>query len=209
MTVAEILGYVASGLVLATFTMRTMVPLRILGISSNIAFIAYGFIAGVMPVMWLHAILLPLNIYRFIEMRRLIREVQEASDDKGDLAWLLPYMRPISLAANTTLFKKGDRADAMYILTQGRIRLSEFNIDAEAGTILGEIGVFSPHGKRMATAICVEECRLQRITRDRVHELVLQNPRFAFYLIGVVTSRLVEDLRIVEQRVSAPSEIRT
>jgi hypothetical protein len=38
------------------------------------------------------------------------------------------------------------------------------------------------------------------VTRDKVRELVFQNPRFAFHLIGVVTSRLVDDLRIIEER---------
>jgi CRP-like cAMP-binding protein len=58
---------------------------------------------------------------------------------------------------------------------------------------------------RIATATCVEDCRLQRITRDRVRELVFQEPRLAFHLIGVVTQRLVDDLRIIEERVSARS----
>ena len=78
MELSETLGYLASGLVLATFTMRTMIPLRFLGIASNVAFIAYGYAAGILPVLILHAILLPLNIYRLVEMFRLIREVENA-----------------------------------------------------------------------------------------------------------------------------------
>lgn len=64
MNFPEIFGYIASGLVLATFSMRTMIPLRLLGIASNVAFILYGFLAGLPPVLILHLILLPLNIYR-------------------------------------------------------------------------------------------------------------------------------------------------
>jgi hypothetical protein len=37
----EFFGYVASGLVFATFYMRTMLPLRLLAIGSNVAFITY------------------------------------------------------------------------------------------------------------------------------------------------------------------------
>lgn len=62
MTLAEIFGYIASGLILAAFSRRTMIPLRILGISSNIAFITYGALAGLLPVLILHSILLPLHI---------------------------------------------------------------------------------------------------------------------------------------------------
>lgn len=201
MEIAEALGYVASGLVLAAFTMRTIIPLRLLGIASNIVFIIYGLVAGLVPVLVLHSVLLPLNIYRLVEMRRLIREVEEAGGE-GDLTWLLPFMRSQSLAAGATLFRKGDDADAMYLLTHGRIRLEEIKVDIHPGDMIGEIGLFSPQGTRMATAICTEDCRLQSVTRDKVRELVFQNPRFSFHMIGVVTTRLLEDLKIMEQRVA-------
>ena len=41
------------------------------------------------------------------------------------------------------------------------------------------------------------------MARERVHELVFQNPRLAFYLVGLIAGRLVDDLKIIEQRVSA------
>ena len=81
MEIAEVFGYAASGLVLAACTMRTMIPLRLLGIASNIAFIAYGFVAGLLPILLLHVTLLSLNIYRLAEMRRLIREGQSTGRD--------------------------------------------------------------------------------------------------------------------------------
>lgn len=200
MNFPEIFGYIASGLVLATFSMRTMIPLRLLGIASNIAFIAYGVLAGLLPVMILHVILLPLNVYRYSEMRRLIREIREAEDGSHGLAALLPFMSSVSLPSGASLFKKGDTADAMYILTSGSLRLPEYDIEVGPGEMVGEIGLFSRAGLRTATAISVEDCRLQRITRERVRELVFQNPRIGFHLIDLVTSRLTDDLRIVEGR---------
>jgi hypothetical protein len=203
MELAEILGYIAAGLVLATFTMRTMIPLRYLGIASNVAFIAYGYAADLLPVLLLHAALLPLNVYRLFEMQRMIREIAEAAGGANTLAWLQPFMSPVSFKAGEMLFRKGDHADAMYLITQGRVRLEEFGVEIRPGEVIGEIGLFSPEGKRVATATCVEDCRLMRVTRDKVRELVFQNPRFAFHLIGVVTARLVDDLRIIEDRASA------
>jgi len=64
----DVLGYLASGLVLGTFCMRTLVPLRVTAICSNVAFILYGFLAGIEPVLLLHAALLPMNIWRLAEM---------------------------------------------------------------------------------------------------------------------------------------------
>jgi hypothetical protein len=60
-------GYVASGLVLAAFTMRGMVPLRVVALLSNMAFIAYGLALGLTPVWLLHAALVPLNGCRLLE----------------------------------------------------------------------------------------------------------------------------------------------
>jgi CRP/FNR family transcriptional regulator, cyclic AMP receptor protein len=203
MELGEILGYTAAGLVLATFTMRTMIPLRVVGIASNVAFIAYGYMADLIPVLLLHGALLPLNVYRLLEMHRMVREIADAASGANTLAWLQPFMSSVSTKAGETLFRKGDHADAMYLITRGCVRLEEFDVEIEAGEVVGEIGLFSPDGRRVATATCVEECKLQRVTRDKVRELVFQNPRFAFHLIGVVTSRLVDDLRIIEERSAA------
>jgi CRP/FNR family transcriptional regulator, cyclic AMP receptor protein len=201
MNVGEIFGYVAAGLVLATFSMRTMIPLRYLGIASNVAFIAYGYIDGLYPVLVLHTLLLPLNVYRLVEMRRLIRQVETAGNGTG-IDVLLPFMTSVSRPAGTTLFSTGEDAVDMFLLTEGRIRLQEFGVDLAPGDVIGEIGVFSPQGKRTATAVCMEDCRLQRISRDRVRELVFQNPRFGFYLLGLIAGRLIDDMRVLEGRVA-------
>jgi CRP/FNR family transcriptional regulator, cyclic AMP receptor protein len=198
----EIAGYVASGLLLATFSVRTMIPLRILGISSSVAFLTYGFLSGLLPIIVLHVILLPLNLYRFYEMHRLTREMRDAAEGAQGFAAFLPFMSSVSQPAGTTLFRKDDAADDMYVLTAGRIRLPDFDVEVGPGELVGEIGMFAPAGRRMTTAVCAEDCRLQRITRERVREMVFQNPRIGFYLIGVVTGRLLEDLRKLER--SAP-----
>jgi hypothetical protein len=63
-------GYVAAALVLAAFCMREMVPLRVVALCSNLAFIAYGLALGLVPVWLLHALLLPMNCYRLLEAMR-------------------------------------------------------------------------------------------------------------------------------------------
>lgn len=63
----DLLGYLASVLVLATFCMRGMVALRIAAIASNLAFISYGALADINPVLLLHLLLLPMNVYRLTQ----------------------------------------------------------------------------------------------------------------------------------------------
>jgi hypothetical protein len=60
-------GYVASALVLATFSMKSMRALRLLAIASNVAFILYALVADLHPILVLHASLLPLNIVRLAQ----------------------------------------------------------------------------------------------------------------------------------------------
>ena len=64
MNLTESVGYLAAALVLAAFCMRNITALRRLAIASNLAFIAYGALAGLGPVLFLHLLLLPINLVR-------------------------------------------------------------------------------------------------------------------------------------------------
>jgi hypothetical protein len=57
-------GYAASGLTLATFAQKAMLPMRIMAIGANVCFIGYGAMGRFMPVLVLHIILLPINVVR-------------------------------------------------------------------------------------------------------------------------------------------------
>jgi hypothetical protein len=72
-------GYVASTLVLLTFVAKDMRLLRTIAIFSNLAFITYGTIEWLPPVLLLHLVLLPLNIVR-------LRDAVTAPQPTGDLA---------------------------------------------------------------------------------------------------------------------------
>lgn len=64
------MGYVASALVLATFSVRGQVSLRLLAMASNVAFIAYAAMTGIGPVLALHVVLLPVNALRLTQALR-------------------------------------------------------------------------------------------------------------------------------------------
>ena len=67
MTGADGLGFLAAVLVLATFCMKHLVPLRAVAITSNLVFILYGYSAGLKPVLVLHLVLLPVNVFRLLQ----------------------------------------------------------------------------------------------------------------------------------------------
>jgi hypothetical protein len=68
----DLLGYAASTAVLTTFLMRTMLPLRLVAILSNLLFLSYGYLARVPPVLFLHLALLPINVTRLVALREQI-----------------------------------------------------------------------------------------------------------------------------------------
>ena len=62
----NILGYAASCAVLATFLMRTMIPLRLIAILSNVLFLLFGYMQHIYPIFFLHVALLPINAWRLM-----------------------------------------------------------------------------------------------------------------------------------------------
>src|SRR5271166_786434 len=121
MSWVEINGYVASAAVLATFLMSTMLPLRVLALLSNVLFVSYGYFNDILPVLVLHAILFPINLYRLIQFKRLIRDLCKAESKEIPIESLFPYMKKRSFHAGETLMRKGEQADRLYYLNEGEL----------------------------------------------------------------------------------------
>jgi multidrug resistance efflux pump len=194
----EFVGYLAAGLVFATFYMKTMIPLRLVGITSNVTFLVYSWLAGVVPLFVLHSALLPLNILRLMQIRALLREVRKVAVGDLPLESLLPFMSQRRAEAGEVLFRRGDAAGEMFHLLSGAVRLEEVGKTLGPGAMLGEISMFAPHRERTATAVCDTDVELLSITADKVMQLYYQNPRFGFHVIRLITARLIENLRGVK-----------
>jgi CRP-like cAMP-binding protein/multidrug resistance efflux pump len=198
MTMVEFVGFVAAGLVFATFYMKTMIPLRLVGITSNVTFLTYAWFAGVVPLFVLHSALLPLNIWRLMQIRALVREVRKVAVGDLPLESLLPFMSPRRAEAGEVLFRRGDAAGEMFHLLSGAVRLEEVGKTLGPGAMLGEISMFAPRRERTATAVCDTHVELLSITADKVMQLYYQNPRFGFHVVRLITGRLIQNLRRVE-----------
>lgn len=170
-----IIGFIAAGLVIATLSMRTMIPLRVIGILSNVAFVTYGILFGSYPTVVLHSILFPLNIYRLREMLNLIKQVGAASKGDMSLDWLKPFMSQRPIKTGEILFRKGDEAHHLYFVVTGRLHLREISIDILPGAVVGELGMLAPSRMRTQTLECTESGAILEIAYDRIEELYYQN----------------------------------
>lgn len=193
MTSGELAAWVASLLTFTTFYMKTMLPLRVVGICSNVAFLAFAVIENIVPVILLHGTLLPLNIFRLHQILKLVREMREASTGELAMDALLPFMTRRRFEAGETLFRKGDPSRDMFYVRDGVIRLDELRRTVGAGDMLGEVSMFSPSRQRTATAVCETDGELLRMSDDQVLRVYYQNPKFGFYLVRLITRRLIEN----------------
>jgi hypothetical protein len=197
MTLAHILGYVAAILLVACFAMKTVVWLRYLAIAAAVALGAYGIAAGHYIALGLAVLLVAVNVWRLWEAERLVGGARAAAAGAGapvTVDWLLPHMEMVALPKDHVRFHKGDPADAMYYVEGGRVGFTEFGVELGKGSLFGEMGVFAVENVRTATAVCLEDCSLLRVSAERMRELFYQNPEFGFFLVGVITRRLMEDM---------------
>lgn len=80
----DILGWSAAALMVATFSCRDARHLRPLAVATNLAFVGYGAAAGLLPVLVLHLLLLPINLWRWAQAVALSRQgMQQAAAQFG------------------------------------------------------------------------------------------------------------------------------
>src|SRR5687768_16999673 len=118
--------------------MKTMLPLRVVAILSNVAFIAYAIGGHLYPVLILHLVLLPLNCIRLRHMRALVSEIHEASHTELAPESLFPLMTRRMMKKGDVLFEKGDLAKEMYLALSGSIRLTRVVVLLGPGSLIGE-----------------------------------------------------------------------
>lgn len=183
---------------------KTMIPLRWLAVGTNFGFLMYGLLYPSIPMLFLHGLLLPVNIYRALEMVKLTRRVTKAAQ-RGDVSglWLKPYMKARTMNAGEILFRKGDVADHLYFLAEGEIEFVEIGKPLHPGSMFGEIAFFAPDRRRTLTARCSQDSRVLTIDESTLLQLYYQNPEFGFELVRLVAGRLTADVQRLESRISA------
>jgi CRP/FNR family cyclic AMP-dependent transcriptional regulator len=196
----EALGYLGALLVFGTYSMKTMIPLRIIGLCSNCVFIVYGYMAPVYPQLLLHGVLLPLNALRLYQMLQLVGKVRTASQGDLNMDWLKPFMSKRACKAGELIFRKGDLASAMFFTVSGRYRLNEIEQDVGPGEVIGEVGLIAPDNKRTLTFGCIEDGEVLTISYEQVKEIYFQNPQFGFYFLQLLSRRLFQDIARLQEK---------
>ena len=192
----------ASIFVVATLSMRTMIPLRIFAILTNLVLIGTAIPGRNYPVILVQALVLVLNSYRLHQMLQLVRDVKKSVNSDLSMEWLKPFMTERKCEAGEVLFYKDEKAEDMLYIVSGRFRLVESGIELPVGAIVGELGMLSPSNMRTQTLECIEGGLILSVSYSKVEELYVQNPAFGFYFLRLSSARLFQNLDALEKRLA-------
>jgi Cyclic nucleotide-binding domain len=199
----NMLAFVGAVLYVVTLMVRTIVPLRIIGIVSMVFFIAYGALAGAISTFFLYLLSLPINVIRLRQMLTLVKKARISAQGDLSMDWLRPFMTPRKYKKGDVLFRKGDVAKEMFLTVTGKFLVKEIGIELPPGRIMGELGFIDPKNRRTATVESIENGEVLTITYDRLLELYFQNPEFGYYLLRLTTERLMQNIGRLEGDVAA------
>jgi len=197
-TIANILALIGAIFFVATLLMRTMVPLRVTGIISDVFFIGYGVLSGTMTTLFLYILLLPINIFRLGQMLKLVKRARIAAQGDLSMDWLKPFMTRRQYRKGDVLFRKGDRANEMFFTVTGKFLVTELGIELPPGRLVGELGFLAPDNRRTQSLECTEDGQVLAITYDRLLEIYFQNPEFGYYFLRLSTERLLQNITRLE-----------
>ena len=192
----DYVGYLASILVLCTFCAKTMLPLRSIALGSNLAFISYGALLHLYPVLMLHLVLLPLNAWRIAEILLLSKRAQKIVGGDAIFTALSPFATRTFARQDEVIIRKGDPSDCLYLVYEGLLWVAEAGAELGPGSVIGEMGVLSRSHARTATVRAHTDCVLVRVSAQDFDRVYFANPSLGLALIRLIMDRLTEEIEV-------------
>jgi hypothetical protein len=181
-----------------TLMVRTIVPLRFIGIVSNAFFIGYGALSHEVGPFFLYPLSLPINVIRLRQMLNLVKKAKASAQGDLSMDWLRPFMSPRKYRSGEVLFHKDDAAKELFLTVTGTFLVVEIGVELPAGRILGELGFVAPGNRRTQTVRSIEDGEVLTITYEKLLELYFQNPEFGYYFLRLSTERLMQNISQLE-----------
>ncbi|RJR35111.1 MAG: HAMP domain-containing protein [Desulfobacteraceae bacterium] len=128
-------------------------------------------------------------------LRKVIEEVMGGTSSEYAFEWLVQHMEGCSYKKGEYLFRKGERAEKIYYLEQGTLRVVEIDQVVTKGAIIGETGILSPMKERTLSIMCDEECVVFSMDEEKARELFFSDPSLVFQLILTSIKRSLTNLK--------------
>ncbi|MGM0598489.1 MAG: methyl-accepting chemotaxis protein [Candidatus Rifleibacteriota bacterium] len=102
-----------------------------------------------------------------------------------------------TVPAKTTVFKEGDKGDALYIVKSGKINILKRNsagvdsvlVSLSKGAVIGDMAIIDEQ-PRSASIATVQETTFLIITKDDFRQLLADVPEISFQILKLTTGRL-------------------
>ena len=145
----------------------------------------------------------------------LARSALFASLPSEERTALAERMSDVELDPGQLLFGRGDPGTDIYLVVEGRIRLSVLSVEgrelsfahATTGDLFGEIAALDD-APRSADATAITQARLKMLPQSELQRLLLTHPAVALAAIKLLCSRLRDLSEHVEAIALHPVEIR-
>jgi anion transporter len=142
------------------------------------------------------------------DVEALLRAVPFFSQlDRVDIARLIGALEPVEVAPGTRIFEEGEAADALYLLTNGRVSVSVYAlagerrlVELEGPAYLGELGLLL--ARRTGSARAIDKVTLLKLPRDRFERLLREDASIS-RAIAIALADLVD--RRSREHVGAPA----
>jgi len=120
----------------------------------------------------------------------------EALDEEGTKA-LRAGVRDVTLGRGDRLFDEGDEGDRLYVVLEGKIKLTRTAPDGREnllsvlgpGEMFGELSLFDPR-PRTASAVAVTDASLAALGHDYLRHWLTGRPDVAMHLLRALAQRL-------------------
>jgi CRP/FNR family transcriptional regulator, cyclic AMP receptor protein len=194
----ELVGYLAAICTLFVYSMKTMVPLRVAGITANFLFISYGYFEPAYPTLVLHSILLPLNSFRLYEMLQLTKKIAAAARSDLSMDWLKTVHVEAKVQDWGCLISQGRCRKRALLPANGKIRARR-GWDCNCSRRHCRRDCF--RGPRWAPHANLPMSRGWGLADDRLsadQAALFPKSRFGFYLLQLISGRLFKDIEKLE-----------
>ena len=200
MSWSYLFGFIGAALMVTSYLMKNMLPLRMVALSANVFLVVYALQGGSWPTVVLYLAMIPINVKKVREILKLVRAIENAKADSPVGEWLLPHMTRRQAKAGDTLWRKGDVATEMLFVESGELRLVEHDATIGPGSIIGEIGLFAPDNRRTRTVVCATDCTLYSLSAEGMAKLYYQNPKLGYHVMRLIVARLMHDIEEAAKR---------
>jgi CRP/FNR family transcriptional regulator, cyclic AMP receptor protein len=132
-----------------------------------------------------------------------------------DLTSIAQAMRPVTFNAGEVIFQRGDPGRELYLVTQGRVRLSILTAEgrelsfahATAGNVFGEMATLDAR-QRSADATAVTKVSAMTLSQPVLNRLIDTRPPVARAMITFLCARLRDTDQQLEAIALHPIEVR-